>query len=397
MRGISVSFCGLFILLLALMMSCQNDEEIIPSNPDAVVDYDPVVEGVFEGDESREFPDDIEPEGNLPTSFKDSDTNSLSNATIDQAPDFSMEEFVVAFDKVSSNFQGLNPSSNEFAEKIIEEIKSSSSSSSRTARINNSKDVQSIFDKFNNLTPEEKALVLKNPVKAYRSNAAANAAVQATVSLFGENGYKTRSDAFRHSYWNWLMSKCCSVDWARAFATAHESQTPNNDDKRMDLNNNMIGRRLFAGNPSASETEAQAALLDYKLLWVNEEQINVTVGIDYLVYLSPVQSLTVFDDGPEYDDIYEILWDGRVLGTTPQGGSRAFEFSQIASGTYDLDIHCTLDGTKGGCGFQIILDGAMRLGSGERRTPQIIIGESAVHNNQATFPTMKVRKIDLAN
>ena len=190
------------------------------------------------------------------------------------------------------------------------------------------------------------------------------------------------------------MSKCCSVEWARAFANAHESQTPNNDDKRMDLNNNMIGRRVFVSNSSTSEAEAQTVLLDYKLLWLNEEQKNVVVGIDYLVYLCPMQSLTVFDDGPEFDDIYEIIWDERVLGTTPQGGSRAFEFSQIASDTYSLDIHCTLDGTKGGCGFQIILEGAMRLSSGQSQSSQIIINESAVHSIQITFPTMNVRRID---
>lgn len=393
MKNNRIFLGGFIALLLILMISCQNDQEISPSNPDAIVNYDPVVEGIFEGDDSIKFPHDIEPERDLDASFQDNETNSLSNLVINQAPDFSMEEFVDSYNEVSSNFPGINKSSNEFAEKIISNINSSSSNASN--RINHSQVIQTnIFDKFGNLTPEEKDLVLRNPVKAYNSNIAANTAVQTTISLFGENGYKTRSDAFRHSFWNWLMSKCCSVEWARALSNAHESQTPNNDDKRMDLNNNMIGRRLFLDNISASEVEAQTALLDYQLLWLNEKQKNVLVGIDYLVYLSPEQSLTVFDDGPHFDDIYEIIWDGRVLGTTPQGGSKAFQFSQISSDTYSLDIHCTLDGTKGGCGFQIILQGAMRLSSGQSRTSQIVIMESDVHRNQVTFPVMNIRRID---
>src|SRR5690606_21019512 len=138
MKRISLFLCGVFTLLLVLTISCQKDEDIIPTNPDAVVDYDPIVEGVFEGDETVTFPDDIEPERALETSFKDNETNSLSNSAISQAPDFSMEEFVDAFDKVSSDFPGIDKSSNEFAGKIIDVIHSSPPSE----RINNTKKVQ---------------------------------------------------------------------------------------------------------------------------------------------------------------------------------------------------------------------------------------------------------------
>ena len=188
------------------------------------------------------------------------------------------------------------------------------------------------------------------------------------------------------------MSKCCTVEWATAFATAHESEVPNNDDKRMDLNNNMVGRRLYASAPQSTPEAAQAALLDYKLLWINPDLKNVTVGVDYLVYLKPVQSMTVFDDGPEYDDVYTLAFAGKPVGDTPAGGSKAFEFDQLVSGEHAADIRCKLDGTKGGCGFQIRLTGALRLPSGEASTQQIVIEENDSHATRLAFPTMKTEK-----
>jgi hypothetical protein len=190
------------------------------------------------------------------------------------------------------------------------------------------------------------------------------------------------------------MSKCCTVEWATAFATAHESQVPNNDDKRMDLNNNMVGRRLYSSAPQSTPTAAQSALLNNKLLYINSKQKNVTVGVGYLVYLEPVQSVTVFDDGPEYDDIYTLTIAGKNIGDTPAGGSRAFEFDQVASGTHALDIRCKLDGTKGGCGFEIHLTGALTLPSGANTTSQIVIRETETHSAAMIFPTMADAKIN---
>jgi len=86
------------------------------------------------------------------------------------------------------------------------------------------------------------------------------------------------------------MSDCCTVEWATDFATAHESEGANDDDKRMDLNNNNIGRRIYSAADSATATEAHASLLQYNLLWINSDTKNVTVGVDYHVYLEPKQN-----------------------------------------------------------------------------------------------------------
>lgn len=373
------------------MTSDSTTNEVVLNIPDPVqpVAADVTIGGAFAGDPGNP-PNDIEPESVSTIIYRDSESNSLTRAEIDQAPNFNLDLFASAFDAVKSAQPNLSFSSNEFARAIITDLTKNYQKASNKALLA----AAGIFDTFADLTPAEKELVLRNPYKAYKSKAAAENAVAATGALFTGSRYLTRADAFRHSYWNWLMSKCCTVEWATAFATAHESEVPNNDDKRMDLNNNMIGRRLFLKAPQSTAAEAQAALLDYKLLWINSKKKNVTVGADYLVYLEPAQSATVFDDGPDYDDIYTIMIAGKNVGDTPAGGSKAFEFDQIPSGTHAMDISCKLDGTKGGCGFEIQLQGALTLPSGVKATSQIIIEQSQTHSTTITFPTLKTARTD---
>lgn len=386
------------LLSLLTLSGCGGDsdasstvDESVLSIPDPAqpVAADVTIGGSFSG-EPTTAPEDLEPENPKAIVFRDADTNDLSPEEIDQAPDFDLETFATAFDSVEKSQPTLSQTSTEFARAIIAEIR----------RISPQADVKavpmksSILDTFSSLTSAEKMLVLQNPIKAIKTRTATNEALAATGLHFTGSFYLTRADAFRHSYWNWLMSNCCGVPWATAFATAHESAIPNNDDKRMDLNNNMIGRRLFSSSPNLTPADAQTELLNYKLLWVNSKQKNVTVGIDYLVYLEPMQTLTVFDDGPEYDDIYIVSVDGKVLGETPQGKSREFEFDQMPSGTHALDIYCKVDGTLGGCGFQIKFVGASTLPGGKNNTSQIIIQQGQTHSTSFTFPTMQSARIN---
>jgi hypothetical protein len=66
----------------------------------------------------------------------------------------------------------------------------------------------------------------------------------------GNDGHR---DAFRHAYWNALMTKEYGENWTRSFATAHEGG-PNNPANReaMDLYNNEIGRSIGAANRNAT-------------------------------------------------------------------------------------------------------------------------------------------------
>ncbi|MFC8529631.1 DUF6973 domain-containing protein [Nocardia sp. NPDC057227] len=67
------------------------------------------------------------------------------------------------------------------------------------------------------------------------------------------------ADAFRHAYWNAMLTKEFGAEWTEAFATAHERT----DDparthataEAMDLFNNEVGRRIATENPTASNPE----------------------------------------------------------------------------------------------------------------------------------------------
>lgn len=78
-------------------------------------------------------------------------------------------------------------------------------------------------------------------------------------------------DAFRHAYWNALMTREYGRGWAATFGTAHEAR-PGNEANReaMDLYNNAVGRSIAAEHPNASKEQlgglVQQALLDGRLI-----------------------------------------------------------------------------------------------------------------------------------
>ncbi|MGW8374880.1 hypothetical protein [Streptomyces sp. ODS28] len=70
------------------------------------------------------------------------------------------------------------------------------------------------------------------------------------------------NDAFRHAYWNALMTKKYGADWTERYTLAHEAIPGNNPEREaMDLHNNEIGRRVAQAHPDASEQEL-ADLID---------------------------------------------------------------------------------------------------------------------------------------
>lgn len=78
------------------------------------------------------------------------------------------------------------------------------------------------------------------------------------VKVGAEDGHQ---DAFRHIYWNVLLSRKFGDNFATAFATAHEGVPGNPADREaMDLYNNELGRKIARENPDASEKELQAII-----------------------------------------------------------------------------------------------------------------------------------------
>jgi len=79
--------------------------------------------------------------------------------------------------------------------------------------------------------------------------------VQANGSPGGDRN-NDHNDAFRHTYWNARLTQAFGEDWARRFATAHES-LPGNPvtQEAMDLHNNEVGRAIAAANPHATREQ----------------------------------------------------------------------------------------------------------------------------------------------
>jgi len=64
------------------------------------------------------------------------------------------------------------------------------------------------------------------------------------------------NDAFRHAYWNALMTKRFGADFTARFTNAHEGVAGNKADREaMDLYNNGVGRRIAQEHPNASPAE----------------------------------------------------------------------------------------------------------------------------------------------
>jgi len=86
------------------------------------------------------------------------------------------------------------------------------------------------------------------------------AEVEAKVRFPPQNGVNdtadNHTDAFRHTYWNALMTQRFGEQWTRDFATAHE-RLPNNPAtaEAMDLYNNELGRSIAVANPDATPEE----------------------------------------------------------------------------------------------------------------------------------------------
>jgi hypothetical protein len=62
------------------------------------------------------------------------------------------------------------------------------------------------YESWTALTLSEKILIATNPVNAAITKELANNAVAKTAELYGYNGLGDNTDAFRHAYWNALMT-----------------------------------------------------------------------------------------------------------------------------------------------------------------------------------------------
>lgn len=126
-------------------------------------------------------------------------------------------------------------------------------------KINDKENQPSTYD-YNilgkNATKEELLLVAKYPTQSVKIFNNSSTASNTASSLYkAETLYLGNGDAFRHAYWNALNLKSVGADIAKAFANAHESETPEGNDKTMDLRNNTVGRnigRIYSNSSNAT-------------------------------------------------------------------------------------------------------------------------------------------------
>lgn len=81
-------------------------------------------------------------------------------------------------------------------------------------------------------------------------------------------------DAFRHAFWNALLTAEFGAAWTEQFATAHEAAPGNPADREaMDLYNNEVGRRIALANPGATPEQladlVQQAVSDGRLIVID--------------------------------------------------------------------------------------------------------------------------------
>ncbi|WP_147457591.1 LysM peptidoglycan-binding domain-containing protein [Paracoccus alkanivorans] len=111
------------------------------------------------------------------------------------------------------------------------------------------------FEKISSNNPNDPGLAYRTADEYYPQVGANGEPVKGS-----EDGH---NDAFRHAYWNALMTDRFGEDFATSFGTAHEGVEGNPAAKEaMDLYNNEVGRRIASENPDASDEELAELVYD---------------------------------------------------------------------------------------------------------------------------------------
>jgi hypothetical protein len=104
-------------------------------------------------------------------------------------------------------------------------------------------------------------------------------------------------DAFRHCYWNALLTKSFGENWAKQFATAHEALPGNRAEREaMDLYNNEVGRGIATANKAATDeqlaTLVKTAVTSGKLMVIDKSS-----------KLAPSNTVALWDHGATSNDV----------------------------------------------------------------------------------------------
>jgi hypothetical protein len=130
-------------------------------------------------------------------------------------------------------------------------------------------------DPEGDFTKQEKRMAGMYPISAAIAYGMANKAKAWTRYFYGNpNAHNDNGDAFRHTYWNALMAKYIGTTKAKIFGDAHETGSRRPIEKKMDLNNNAVGRSI--GNRYRWHSDRRIAYIvrsyvkSHKLLRLNK-------------------------------------------------------------------------------------------------------------------------------
>lgn len=177
------------------------------------------------------------------------ETNREENQSIiiERGEVLTEDDFCEIYNIYETNLaKGIELTDNEILTLLVKKINDKENQPSTYA--------YNIFGK--NATKEELLLVAKYPTQSVKVFNNSSTASSTASSLYkAETLYLGNGDAFRHAYWNALNVKSVGADIAKAFANAHESETPEGNDKTMDLRNNTVGRnigRIYSNSSNAT-------------------------------------------------------------------------------------------------------------------------------------------------
>ncbi|MFB7721872.1 DUF6973 domain-containing protein [Nocardia sp. NPDC056100] len=135
------------------------------------------------------------------------------------------------------------------------------------------------------VTALEKLLVREGPAGLVDFYSIKKMATQAAnESDFSATVNDGQGDAFRHTYWNALLTRRFGETFADEYATSHEGGAGQPSHREaMDLYNNSIGRQIGADNPTASPEDLKSkvtqAINDGKAVIIGKENPGATPQI----------------------------------------------------------------------------------------------------------------------
>lgn len=114
------------------------------------------------------------------------------------------------------------------------------------------------------LNTEELKVCGFNPIDCSDAYSAKNSAEGRTAEYYSDGFLNGNADAFRHSFWNALMTKRIGASEAKKFADAHENGADGQPalQKSMDLTNNAKGRSYGEAYKSVTERTLSTRIRD---------------------------------------------------------------------------------------------------------------------------------------